>query len=240
MKVLKTIAFTLALQGSLAQADMPSTHGMLVFGKKTTYASHLPMFHQPHDYQAIFQIDVLPAPRARTNEEHATASAYEAAQNNLNDEQPYFSIEPARMDLTKVLDGTITTFKAKLYKGHFERGGQLLGNTRVTVNKILIGAKLDGEQEPGTIEKYLVFGDKDEAYAAHVILERPSFDAIVKLEIPENTGDDFELPAQLGMPKANPVTKEYTVPTEGTVLIQGRAHALKIESILYLEEAELE
>lgn len=28
-----------------------SVHGMLIFGKEKIYASHLPMFHPPHDYQ---------------------------------------------------------------------------------------------------------------------------------------------------------------------------------------------
>jgi hypothetical protein len=239
MKTIKNITVTLlalaALQGAVAQADTPSTHGMLVFGNQTTYASHLPMFHQPHDYQAIFQIELFPLPRARTLAEFDTAGNYEAALGS--DRHDYFSIEPQRMDLTKVLDGSITQFKVKLYAGHFERGGQLLGETRVTITKILLGQKLDGDQEAKTHEDYLVFGQEDEVYAAHLIKERPNFDAIVKLEAME---ENAELPPVLSMLKANPVTKAYTVPQVGDSLTQGRAHALKIESILYLEEGELE
>ncbi|MGE3974950.1 MAG: hypothetical protein AB7F59_10530 [Bdellovibrionales bacterium] len=55
MKFLKILAMTLSLSMT-AQADPPSTHGMVVFGKNATYVSHLPMFHAPHDYQLVMKV----------------------------------------------------------------------------------------------------------------------------------------------------------------------------------------
>ena len=48
----------LLVSGSMANADVPTTHGMLLFGNETVYASHLPMFHSPHDYQLILELDL--------------------------------------------------------------------------------------------------------------------------------------------------------------------------------------
>lgn len=37
--------------------DKPNTHGMLLMGMEIVYAEHLPMFHQPHDYQIILELE---------------------------------------------------------------------------------------------------------------------------------------------------------------------------------------
>ena len=55
----KILLITALLGGAFnAQADRPSVHGMLLFGKENLYASHLPMFHAPHDYQVIFKLNL--------------------------------------------------------------------------------------------------------------------------------------------------------------------------------------
>ena len=41
-----------------ASEDKPATHGMLIFGTNKIYASHLPMFHSPHNYQVILELDL--------------------------------------------------------------------------------------------------------------------------------------------------------------------------------------
>jgi hypothetical protein len=40
----------------MQHADTPATHGMLLFGTKDIWLSHLPMFHKPHDYQVIMSV----------------------------------------------------------------------------------------------------------------------------------------------------------------------------------------
>ncbi|WP_373990514.1 hypothetical protein [Duganella sp. BuS-21] len=56
----------LLLSGVAFAADVRDVthgeHGMVLFGgKKGLYASHLPMFHAPHDYQVILQLHVADA-----------------------------------------------------------------------------------------------------------------------------------------------------------------------------------
>ena len=36
--------------------EHPAVHGMLIVGTSNVFLSHLPMFHAPHDYQAIFEV----------------------------------------------------------------------------------------------------------------------------------------------------------------------------------------
>src|SRR5690606_35280776 len=87
-------------------ADTPSTHGMLLFGDRVTYASHLPMFHAPHDYQLIMKLkfsDQAPSETLRLYEE-------------AKEEEPsLFTLVPERMDLSEVVSGQRTEFSAVIY-----------------------------------------------------------------------------------------------------------------------------
>ena len=42
----------------ISATDKTSVHGMLIFGKEKIYASHLPLFHPPHDYQIILELEL--------------------------------------------------------------------------------------------------------------------------------------------------------------------------------------
>ncbi len=176
MKWINAVFITIALQASLARADMPSTHVMILFGKQATYASHLPMFHAPHDYQVIMKVHLSQYPRLPEPVDYY----------NKSSGLELFTLVPAKMDLTKVISGEIKTFEAILYEGHFEKGGKDLGPVLVTVEKLILSAKLD----PQAIEKapqYLIFGEKGEYFATHIIKGMPSFDAVVKVSKPTTT-----------------------------------------------------
>lgn len=45
--------------GHIHYTDKPSVHGMTLMGTELIYASHLPMFHTPHDYQIIFGTETV-------------------------------------------------------------------------------------------------------------------------------------------------------------------------------------
>jgi hypothetical protein len=176
MKVLASLLFSILLMGTAARADIPSVHGMLVFGgSAATYASHLPMFHAPHDRQVILKIVLMDVPGSQT------LALYEGAKNSG---KSLFTLEPQVMDLEKVANGTKTEFMAAIYDGHFERGGQKLGDLKVKVENVVFSAKLNGQLPPQQAEKYFVFGKNGQYFAAHVIQGKPSFDAIVEVSQP--------------------------------------------------------
>jgi hypothetical protein len=144
---------------------------MLVFGDKVTYASHLPMFHHPHDYQLVMKIEF----KAPAGSSPLTLSTYEQLKAQG---KTLFTIEPEVMDLSKVMSGTITSFEANLYDGHFERGGKNLGPVIVNVKTFLVNKKLN----PAEAEKneYLLFGEQAEFFLVHLINGKPSFDLVAK------------------------------------------------------------
>lgn len=164
------LGLTLIVSGA-AKADPPSVHGMLVFGDKVTYASHLPMFHHPHDYQLVMKVK-FHAPDRR---EPGVLAAYKLLKAKG---KTLFTIEPKPMDLTKVMSGEITHFAALLYDGHFERGGTPIGAVTVQVETFLVNKKLD-PAEPEKNE-YLLFGEKAEFFLVHLINGKPSFDLVAK------------------------------------------------------------
>lgn len=117
-----------------AQADTPAIHGMLLFGLQKTYVSHLPMFHAPHDYQHISEVILEDLPRS------FVLSQYKKLQN---EGQSLFTLEPSKTDLTQIIDGTQKTLLARLYQGHFERNGKLLGSVIINFEKTIYSAKLN-------------------------------------------------------------------------------------------------
>jgi hypothetical protein len=38
--------------------ERPGFHGMVLVGRRSAYLSHLPMFHSPQDYQAVFEVSL--------------------------------------------------------------------------------------------------------------------------------------------------------------------------------------
>lgn len=158
-----------------ARADVSSVHGMLLFGggASGTYVSHLPMFHAPHDYQLVMSVAL--------DKSSPAAIAFKKLQDAG---ETLFTIEPKPMDLTLVMSGKKKEFQADLYQGHFERGGNNLGKTVVSVVKIILSEKLNANLNTQDDEEYLIFGGAGEYFAAHKIKGKPSFDQILKVNQP--------------------------------------------------------
>jgi hypothetical protein len=90
-------------------------HGMLLFGGPDgLYASHLPMFHAPHDRQVLLAIKLadpaLDAQMRRTLGEHPTL----------------WTLVPEQFELARLAPRAtdpLKTFRADIVEGHFERDG---------------------------------------------------------------------------------------------------------------------
>lgn len=225
---------------SVGRADPPSTHGMLLFGDKITYASHLPMFHSPHNYQLLLKLTLTDRPGAKT------LAAYAQAKANAT---TYFTLVPEVMDLTKLISGAKTDFTAEIYLGHFERGGQTLGAVNIHVDKIVFSAKLDGYQTP-TDNKFIVFGENGEYFAAHLIKGEPNFDSIVSTK-PVYTHNlvchkrfcldpdlDPIADQQLPMILAGPSLEEK-VPAIGSSLGDILSTFAEVQKVIYFEDGDL-
>lgn len=194
MKILlKTLTLFLSLASSVAAADAPATHGMLLFGQNQTYASHLPMFHKPHDYQLIMKIKLSTNPRASS----MPLIDYKKAKQNG---EKIFTLVPQKMDLTKLINGEKKFFYANIYQGHFEKGGNNLGWVKVEIEKIIFSQKLDPNAKPSS--KFLAFGEKGEYYGAHIIGGKPNYDSIFSITQPKvqelNNGECYSRAGNCG------------------------------------------
>ena len=249
MKVLTSLLFSILLNGTTVRADIPAVHGMVVFGgMSTNYASHLPMFHAPHDRQAIFKIALKGISGSNALKAYALAKT---AGKTL------FTIEPEVMDLEKIINGTKTEFKAAIYEGHFEQGGQNLGNLKVQIEKIVFSSKLNSQTPPQPKENYFVFGAKGDYFAAHIIQGKPSFDVILQVSQPYDIShfcktrvcsgptkmliQDEKLPLILVGP-SDPRSLSTTPPPGGKSTIQlGESFSgfTDVQKVLYIEEGDL-
>jgi hypothetical protein len=150
-------------------------HGMVLFGKQKMYASHLPMYHSPHDYQVIFELSM----------DNVSASLLEEDQQKHPNDVTY-TLEPEPFVLSDMINHP-SAFKAKLFRGHFERGGyEITDNVIVNIEKVVYVQKLEDFSPssvfpPAKSTSYILFGNEKEQFAAHKISSQPSFDHIIQV-----------------------------------------------------------
>jgi hypothetical protein len=151
--------------------DKASTHGMLIFGTNKIYASHLPMFRTPHNYQIILGL-VL----------DAKAQQKFIADQKQNPQYTTYTIEPEKFVLPDMI-AKKGTFKANLYRGHFERGGIKIAD-RITIKivEVVYFKKFDANAAKQTEASFIVFGNSREQFAIHQISNKPDFEQILQVK----------------------------------------------------------
>ncbi len=256
-------AATTALIGSSLKAatpspavveDAPNTHNMLVFGEKTIYLSHLPMFDgvtpdktnytSPHRYQVILK-----------------ASFHRGAQNlqniYINDRHEnadvrIYTLMPEDFILPKLASGKprLTRFTAKVFRGHLEKGGRAipgLGAVEVKVDRVVHFRKFDPQASKPVELKYLLFGGRQETFLAHYISQPPDFDQILSVKVDDHRFTDAELGRgiEVTIPgKRNQASERLKEAQEATGLVQTAdvrrsKFNFKVGKVIYFEEGEL-
>jgi len=155
-------------------------HGMLVVGLDSIWASHLPMFHPPHDFQMLMEVGL------------EDAEAYRKDRRASG--EPLYTLDPEKMSWKDLLpDGskppTRTSFTADIYRGHFERGGtQILEKAKVEVRRVAYSSPLVAADPPASDLTYRVVGGGDQLFLAHEIHGAPSFDHVVSFRFEDPAG----------------------------------------------------
>jgi hypothetical protein len=167
------IAALALIATSAGAADVTyGMHGMALFGGKDgLYASHLPMFHAPHDYQVVLQVHV------------ADPATDAALRKRLDGKTALWTIAPEKFELSRLAPQSaspLKQFKADLVQGHFEQGGktQYVAAT-IVVDKVLMFHKLSPEQRAGSSASYVQIGNGRQRYLVKQIDSRPDYDHIV-------------------------------------------------------------
>lgn len=190
--------FLLALAAGLPLAARAETaiggHGMAVFGgREGLYASHLPMFHTPHDSQIVLRFHL------------ADTGAEQALRESLATRPRLWTLDPETFDLLRFAPDhaqPLREFKARFFEGHFERGGKPQpGEQQVIVDEVLLFRRLSPAPRELQTGRYRLVGKGSEWFAFKVIDRRPDFDHIVRLEAP-GVVTDVSVPLQ-GLARPN-------------------------------------
>ncbi len=166
-----TVSVGLLFTSALAHAQSAAVHGMVLFGSDQLYVSHIPMYMTPHDHQALIKVKIS-----------STGLAAYAKYNTAAGQQ-YFTLAPKPFVLPTLLNGTLTSFKADLYRGSFEQGGQVIAsNITVQVEKIEYQARLSKATKPATSLTYMTLNDGENSFLAHKLTAPNNFDHIVQIK----------------------------------------------------------
>jgi hypothetical protein len=173
-----------ALLPMLSQAEETAMggHGMAVFGgREGVYASHLPMFHAPHDSQVLLRFHLV------------DAAADRALRESLAREPRLWTFDPEAFDLLRFTPGharPLREFRARFFDGHFERGGKPQADEqRVVVDEVLLFRRLGAVPREAATGRYRLVGKDREWFAVKTIDRRPDFDHIVRLDTPGVQGE---------------------------------------------------
>ncbi|CAF0738913.1 unnamed protein product [Rotaria sp. Silwood1] len=173
-----------------------SVHGFILLPlDKSGYVwiSHKPMFRTPHDFQLVFlatitnsTVDPVPLP------------------TNVTRLYNQWTIQPEEWSLNNLINGNLTSFRTKLYKGNFEQGGTYLCDVTINIiQPLLTVVQLNiSEVEPYQPLRYRSYFLTNSIiktkthihlYLLHQIRVQPDFDAITHVIIdPANCTTDID------------------------------------------------
>ncbi len=204
------------------------SHGMAVFGgKEGLYASHLPMFHAPHDTQVIIRF-------------HLQDQAIDAQLRNALVQKPeLWTLEPEEFDLLRLAPehtAPLKKFTARFVQGHFERGGkERFSGQSVIIDEVILFRRLLATERKMTEGRYHVIGKGNERFLIKEIDRRPDFDLIISLKSSEILNPRFptmiKLPGQDMSPPGDKIWSE--------ALLKQAGPGVTVNCVLYFETEDL-
>ena len=138
---------------------------MVVFGDG--FFSHLPMFHEPHDYQILLDVKL----------EHPQIA------EDSNFGQELHTFVPKKFALGDLLNGKLKQLEGTLYQGNFEQGGRpILEDVQVEVEHIMRSEHLQSDSQGPADLQYWLCGKPEDTYLVHRIQGDSGFDQILKVD----------------------------------------------------------
>jgi hypothetical protein len=156
-------------------------HGMVLFGgSEGLYASHMPMFHAPHDTQVVLRL-------------HFTDPATEATvRHQLAGKTALWTIVPEDFELARLAPDAanpLREMQVDVVSGHFERGGKTRFHARqVAVDEVLMFRPLTPTMRQADSARYRLLGSGRERFLLKEIDARPDMDVLVALAAAAGAG----------------------------------------------------
>lgn len=157
--------------------DPPGTHGMLLFGEKTIYLSHLPMFSMNiHRYQVILEVTLT-----KTGGD-AQAAYVQDRRKHPGTKIYTFEPEPFVLPELDPKNSQRSSFAGTIFRGHFERGGKPINeNVVANVTRVIHFRKFDSQATGLPQLEYFLFGKDQDLFVAHLITRPPDFDQVMSV-----------------------------------------------------------
>jgi hypothetical protein len=246
------------VEGAAAQ-DPSGTHNMLVVGRNVVFLSHLPMFdglnEKATDYTSLHRYQLILEVSFTENGKDVTDLYTNDRQANLGTKMYTLSPEPfvlARLFTSDAQGSALSSFKAKVFRGHLERPGHQVVNgledVIVMVKKVVYAQKFDPAATKPERLQYFLFGKGGELFLAHAITKPPDFDQIVSVNVSDHSFTDQELNRGISVlfrdrSNAAPQRLKENQQAQGhfqvTAADQGFDLAVQAGTEYYFEEGEL-
>jgi hypothetical protein len=235
--VVFSLAFVLQCRSAHAAEQTASTsagpsmgeHGMVLFGGgEGLYASHMPMYHRPHDVQVVFRLHI----------ENATID--DAMRRELAQHPVLWSIVPERFEIDRLAPtaaNPVLHLHADLVRGHFERGGVVVyAGVDIGIERVLMYRRLDADAPKDGKAAYQVIDagpNAKEHFLVKRIEGRPDFDHIVPFIMKAGT----TAPDWIAVMRAGEIAEK----SAGAALIEtGATREMNILNAVYFESDDLQ
>jgi hypothetical protein len=181
----------------------------MMVGTETIYLSHLPMFmfnplNHPHNAQVLLEV-TLDGP--------GDPQATYAGDRRSHPQERMYTMSPERFELAGFdpSNPRINTFKAAIFRGHLERGGEaIIDEATVHVERIVFYHEFERDAAPLEQLEYILFGKAPDLFLAHAITRPPDFDQLLGVTIADSalSAEDLERGVRIQIPG-----RENTPPT---------------------------
>lgn len=145
-------------------------HGMALIQKgSTVFASHMPLYHKPHDYQILYKL------------ENKDVNLLQVIRDNQ-----LVTFQPETFNLERLVRGEKVQIKGDVYIGHFEREGmKVYSDVTLTFDKQLFVRQLQELPVSGRIQEYTAveYNRKSDRLYVHHIQQQPSYDHIIHVDL---------------------------------------------------------
>lgn len=170
LSLMTNVSVAIAADNDLPPLDESymGTHGMVLMSyNSNVFASHLPLYHKPHDVQLLYKLEVK-----------------DLALMQLVRDAELVTIKPEPFNLQRLMRGEKMTINADVYMGHFERDGmEVYNNIALTFDKLLYVRSLADIEESSTKQVYdAVSYRKNNKIYVHRIQKAPSFDHLIHID----------------------------------------------------------
>ena len=143
-------------------------HGMALFGTSSNiFASHMALYHKPHDAQIIYKV------------KSSNAALYQLVKNN-----ELVTIKPEKFNLQRLMRAESLIVNADVYIGHFERDGMLVYESMpIELDEQVYFRELKDLKAASKQQEYdmVSYNRKNDRLLIHRIQQAPNFDHVLHI-----------------------------------------------------------